>query len=186
MRRATRAALEAGCAPVFAVTGARAVEVEAALAGLAVTPVRNDGFEEGLASSIRAGLAAAAGVTPPCDGALLLLVDQPAVDAVLLRELRARFERERGSRPVACGYGGGLGVPALFPRALFAELSALRGERGAKGVLQAHRRDAIAVPFPGAERDVDREADLTPWLELEPNRAAAPRTPAAARRSEEG
>ena len=160
VRRAARAVLEAGCAPVLVVTGAGAAAVETALAGLAVACVRNDAFEEGLASSIRAGVAAAARSAPPCDGALLALVDQPAVDAALLRRLLAEFERALGARAVACAYAGGLGVPALFPRPLFPELAALHGDGGAKPVLEARAGEVIAVPFPAGALDLDTEEDL--------------------------
>jgi CTP:molybdopterin cytidylyltransferase MocA len=159
VRRAARAALEAGCAPVLVVTGAGAGEVEAALAGLAVTAVRNEGWSEGVASSIRAGVEAGARATPPCDGVLLLLVDQPAVDAPLLRELLDGFSACGGARIVACSYGGGLGVPAVFPRSRFAALAALRGDRGAKSLLAADP-DVVAVPFPAGARDVDTDAEL--------------------------
>jgi CTP:molybdopterin cytidylyltransferase MocA len=160
VRRAARAAREAGCAPVLVVTGARAARVEAALAGLDVACVRNDAFAEGLASSIRAGVEAAVRAAPLCDGALLLLVDQPAVDAALLGTLLARFAEAGGTRTVACAYGGGCGVPALFPRALFRELAALHGEGGAKPLLEARAEELIVVPFPAGAEDVDSQEDL--------------------------
>jgi len=159
VRRAARAALEAGCAPVFVVTGARAAAVEAALAGIPVACVRNAAHAEGLASSIRAGVAAVADTTPLCDGVLVALVDQPAAGAALLRALRARFEAALGARIVACAYAGALGAPAVFPRALFRELAALRGDRGAKAILEARGEEVIAVPFADGARDVDTEED---------------------------
>jgi CTP:molybdopterin cytidylyltransferase MocA len=143
VRRAARALLEAGCAPVLVVTGAGAAAVET-----------------GLASSIRAGVAAAERSTPPCDGALLALVDQPAVDGALLRLLLAEFERALGAQTVACAYAGGLGVPALFPRALFPELAALHGDGGAKPVLEARAGEVIPVPFPAGGLDLDTDEDL--------------------------
>jgi molybdenum cofactor cytidylyltransferase len=167
VRRAACAVRAAGCTPVLVVTGAGAAEVEAALAGLDVAALRNEGWSEGVASSIRTGVEAAARATPLCDGALLALVDQPAVDAALLGELLARFEATGGGCAVACAYGGGLGVPAVFPRALFAELAALRGDRGAKTLLEARRSSVIAVPFAAAERDVDRAVDLPPGEETD-------------------
>lgn len=160
VRRAARAAAEAGLAPVLVVTGAYAAQVEAAVAGLGVACVRNDAFEEGLASSIRAGVGAAERASPHCDGALLALVDQPALDAALLAALLARFEEAGGARTVACAYAGGLGAPALFPRALFAELAALHGDAGAKAILEARAEEVIGVPFPAGADDVDTEEDV--------------------------
>jgi molybdenum cofactor cytidylyltransferase len=160
VRRAARAALEAGCAPVVVVLGAEGDAVADALHGLALERVRNEGWREGMASSLRAGLGALEAAAPQARGALLLLVDQPAVDAALLRRLLARFAEGGGARIAACVYGGGHGAPAIFPRALFPELAALRGDRGAKSLLAAHRAELLAVDFPAGELDVDTAEDL--------------------------
>jgi molybdenum cofactor cytidylyltransferase len=172
VRRAAEAALGAGCAPLFAVVGAHAAEVLRELAPLAAVPVRNADWQEGIASSIRAGVAAAGAAVPACDGALLLLVDQPRVDADLLRRLLARFEEGGGARVVASAYGGGRGVPAVFPRASFPALAALRGDRGAKPLLEAQRAEVLEVLFPGGELDLDEPADLAALEGSPPTRAA--------------
>jgi CTP:molybdopterin cytidylyltransferase MocA len=160
VRRIAEAALAAGCAPLAVVLGAEADAVSRALGGLAAVLVRNEGFEEGLASSIRVGVAAARDATPRCDGALLLLVDQPRVDASVLRRLLARFGEGRGKRIAVCAYGGGVGVPAVFPRGRFDALAALRGDRGAKGLLESERERLLEVPFPGGALDLDTPDDL--------------------------
>jgi molybdenum cofactor cytidylyltransferase len=107
-----------------------------------------------MASSIRAGIAS---LPEKAVSALILTVDQPSVDAALLRRLLA-MASEDPARPVACAYGGTLGVPALLPRRLFPDLLALRGDRGAKAILL--RENATALPFPGAESDLDTPEDL--------------------------
>jgi CTP:molybdopterin cytidylyltransferase MocA len=148
--RAVRAALAAGCAPVLAVVG----DWDPGLATLEVRAVPNPDAGEGMASSIRAGVAA----LPPTAGAVLLLaVDQPAVDAALLARLLA-LHRRAPERPAACAYADTLGIPAILPRRLFAELSTLRGDRGAKAILL--REGAAALPFPEGARDLDRPEDL--------------------------
>ena len=73
VHRVARLALAAGWAPVLVVTGCRGDEVEAAVRDLAVTPLRNPDWEEGMASSLRAGVE---GLPSHCDGALILLCDQ--------------------------------------------------------------------------------------------------------------
>jgi molybdenum cofactor cytidylyltransferase len=52
-------------------------------------------------------------------------------------------------------------VPALFGRALFAELTRLEGRSGAKEVIRRHASDAHLLPFPGGEEDVDTPADFS-------------------------
>jgi molybdenum cofactor cytidylyltransferase len=158
VHRMARMAMEAGAAPVWVVLGAGAEAVRAAVADLPVCCVDNPGWQEGIASSIRAGVAAAA-VSQPAPAALLvLLVDQPRVDPPLLERLIAA-QRAAPDQRVACAYGGGLGVPALFPAADFPALGRLRGDRGARDLLRAAPERAIAVPFPGGDVDVDRPED---------------------------
>ncbi|WP_306591979.1 nucleotidyltransferase family protein [Geothrix sp. 21YS21S-4] len=150
LRRAARAALAAGCGPVVAVVGAW----DPGLQGLAVHAVPNPDAAEGMASSIRVGMAALPAGT---EAVLILAVDQPAVDADLLRRLLALAAADP-SRPAACAYAGTLGVPAVLPRRLFPELMGLQGDRGAKGILL--REGAASLPFPGGEADLDTPGDL--------------------------
>ena len=100
---------------------------------------------------------------PEDEGALLLLCDQPLVTPAHLDSLLREFEAS--SPPaVASFYGGRMGPPAVFRRALFPELAELSGDRGAKGVLDRYGSRVVAVSFPPAEIDVDRPSDLEiPW-----------------------
>lgn len=150
LRRTVRAALEAGCAPVLAVVG----QWNPGLAGLEARMIPNPEASEGMASSIRAGVAA---LPETAEAALLLAVDQPAANAAILRRLLDLHRRDPG-RPAACAYAGTLGIPAILPRRLFAELGALQGDRGAKAILL--REGAAALPFPEGARDLDRPEDL--------------------------
>jgi molybdenum cofactor cytidylyltransferase len=159
VRRAALAARDAGFAPIFAVVGAHADAVFAEVADLAIR-VENAGHAEGIASSIRAGVAAVERAAPAAPGALLLLVDQPRVDAALLHRVRSWFEEASGARAVACTYRDAVGTPALFPRSLLGELRELAGDRGAKPLLEAHRDELLTVAFQGGEIDLDTEEDV--------------------------
>jgi molybdenum cofactor cytidylyltransferase len=158
LRRATLAALGAGCRPVIVVTGANAELSRRELEGLDVREVFNPLWETGMASSIRAGVEALISADP--DAAVLLLCDQPHVTAdVISRLVEAR--RATGSPLVASAYGGGFGAPALFGRALFDELTRLEGAAGAKQVIKRHASDAHFLLFPSGEVDVDTPDDFS-------------------------
>jgi molybdenum cofactor cytidylyltransferase len=62
---------------------------------------------------------------------------------------------------VASEYAGGAGVPAIFPRGMFAELYALGGDKGARALLKEDGRVVVRVDFPDGEVDVDTPEDLT-------------------------
>lgn len=158
LRRAARAALEAGCRPVVVVTGANAELSRGELEALDVREVFNPLWETGMASSIRAGLEAL--ISVGAGAVVLLLCDQPHVNADVITRL---VEAMRNSaRPlVASVYGGSSGVPAVFDQSLFAELLRLEGAAGAKQVIQRHAAVARLIPFPEGEVDVDTPEDFS-------------------------
>jgi molybdenum cofactor cytidylyltransferase len=150
LQRTVRTALSAGCSPVAAVVG----DWESGPLDPRVTLVHNPGAAEGMASSIRLGIA---GLPPEAKAVLILTVDQPAVNADLLGRLLALAARDP-ARPTACAYGDSLGIPAVLPRRLFRELLDLRGDHGAKAILR--RENAAPLPFPEGGSDLDTPEDL--------------------------
>jgi CTP:molybdopterin cytidylyltransferase MocA len=156
LQRVSRICLEAGCDPVMVVLGSEAEALRPVLDGLAVRVVENGHWPEGMASSIRAGIAAL-----PADtgGVLLLPCDQPALGVELLQEFLRHHEGSPETTLASC-YRGGCGIPALFPRGRFDELLQLRGDRGAKALLG----DAVRIPFPDGEIDFDTQEEVDAWL----------------------
>lgn len=157
VRRAARAAVDAGLWPVVVVVGDRAEEVRAALAGLPVVTVANGAFAEGLAESIRLGLERLAECAPEASGVVLLACDQPAVRAGHLRALAAARREE--SPLAASSYSGAVGMPVLVPAALFPELRSLAGETGCAELLMRHAARVAPVPLPNGELVVDTPED---------------------------
>ena len=139
------------------VVGRDAEAVRAELADLNASVIVNDDWESGLASSLRAGVAA---VDANTDAILIGLGDQPGLDPHVVRAVIDAWKAS--SAPiVAARYRGEQGHPVLFARSVFAELAELTGDRGAKPVIE---RDASRVAFvdvdAAAPRDVDTRADL--------------------------
>ena len=116
VRRAARAALDAGCRPVMVVIGAEADAVGAAVADLPVLRVGNPRWADGVGTSIACGVSAAAAHRPA--GCIVLPCDQPRLTAGVLATLIDRF-RDGGFSAVACTYGGTTGSPVLFAPELF-------------------------------------------------------------------
>jgi len=155
-------ALESGIGPVCVVTGAFAERLGAALSGSDALVLFNEDWEEGMASSIRKAVSAIATIKPMPDGILFMVCDQPFVNVQLLRELISR-QAAMGSAITACSYDGTNGTPALYHRSIFRELAALKGDRGAKNIIQRHLQETELIPFPQGGLDIDTESD---YLEL--------------------
>ncbi len=160
LRRGARLAWGAGLRPVRVVLGAEVESCREALSGLEVQVLLNPHWEEGMGSSLRAGMA---DLPPDVDAVLLLVCDQVALTGEILGQILAAHQAHP-DRGVASRYGGVLGIPALFPRRFFPALSVLRGDKGARGLLQDG--DALEIPFPGGELDLDQPGDLERFLEL--------------------
>ena len=160
LRHAAQTAVAAGCGPVVVVLGAAdlAKQLRFELVDLDVRIVENHRWQEGMSTSILAGLDALeqARVT---DAVLVMTCDQPHVTARLLKQMVAAYHRER-SPAVACAYAGTVGVPALFDRALFPELQALQADQGAKGILERHRQTVARIPFEQGAVDIDTPEDV--------------------------
>lgn len=119
--------------------------------------VENRNRDEGMASSLRAG-----SETLPDETATvaIVLADLPLLRADTVRKLLDAAEREP-DRIVFPRYEGRRGHPVLFPRRLVGELRELRGDRGARAVLERHRDEALAldVEDPGVCLDIDTPRD---------------------------
>jgi molybdenum cofactor cytidylyltransferase len=141
---------------VTVVLGAHAGELAPLLKHSPASVAVNREWSEGIASSIREGLAH----TPAmADGVMIVLADQAAVTTDDLRRLANHWRRNPAS--IVCAqYAGGTGVPAIFPRWCFRELNELRGDRGAQSLLQRHVDRVVRLPMPSAELDIDRPEDL--------------------------
>jgi molybdenum cofactor cytidylyltransferase len=158
VRSAVSRAVDAGVEDVIVVAGADAAAVTAALDGLPVRVIVNENAAAGMSASLAAGVAACA---PGTAAALVVLGDQPLVPAEAYAAV-LRAYHAGGASIVAPRYTGGVrGHPVLFAEAVFAELGALRGDRGAREVIErdARRVRIVDVPLP-APVDVDEPAAL--------------------------
>jgi molybdenum cofactor cytidylyltransferase len=139
---------------VTVVTGHQAAEVEKALAGLKVKFVRNPDFAEGLAGSVKSGIAA---VPADADGAVVCLGDMPLIDTRLIDRLIESFAPDRGSLIVVPVSDGRRGNPVLWSRRFFGELMTLDGDIGARHLIMKHGEAVAEVPVEGhgAFLDID-------------------------------
>jgi CTP:molybdopterin cytidylyltransferase MocA len=155
---------------VVVVVGAHRAAIEQALAAQAPALVVNAQWTEGLASSLRAGVAA---LPSDCAGVLLLTCDQPLVPRTALDTLVQRWSA-RPDVVVASAYAGTAGIPAVLPARTFAALRQLSGDTGARAVIRAEGMQVETVPVPEAAFDVDDEQALRTLEEAGSRLAASP------------
>jgi molybdenum cofactor cytidylyltransferase len=144
---------------VIVVTGHQAELVEEALKGLKVKFVRNPDFAQGLATSVKAGIAA---VPEEADGAVVCLGDMPMISSQLIDHLVDAFAPDRGNLIAVPVSGGRRGNPVLWSRRFFNELMTLDGDIGARHLIAKHNEAVAEVPVEGdgAFLDIDTPQGL--------------------------
>ena len=152
VRIAAEQALASKASEVVVVTGHQAELVEKALAGLNVRFVRNPEFAGGLASSVKAGIAA---VPDNADGAVICLGDMPLISAGLIDRLVEAFAPDRGNLIVVPVADGRRGNPVLWSRRFFKELMTLDGDIGARHLIAKHAEAVAEVPVEGQSAFLD-------------------------------
>jgi len=122
--------------------------------------VHNLRWEEGMAGSLAVGVK---NLPAEIDGVLIMLCDQWRV---VLEDLQALvYAWNTDISQIATAYWHDdeqqvIGPPAIFPRALFEELTSLKGDRGARAVIEKHRERTSFVAMTNARFDLDEPADL--------------------------
>jgi len=142
--------------PVVLVVGGHGGAI-AAVAPSGVMVVHASRWHEGIAHSLHAALDAVEGypqVTALCVG----LADQPLVGPGAYQRLVDAHEA--GAALVAATYGGRRANPVLLARPLWGEARALRGDVGARALMEVHTVVEVDCTGTGSPADVDTIDDL--------------------------
>lgn len=154
VRAAVEAAVHGNLAPVIVVTGFEPNKVASMLGGLDTVFAHNPNYEDGLSTSLAAGIAA---VPEACEAACVLLADMPGVTADHVKRLVAAFDP--GAKAAICvpTYRGQRGNPVLFARDFFPAMQSLSGDVGARSIIKENAAVVREVEMPdaGVLADVD-------------------------------
>lgn len=156
IRRVAEAVAGAGFAEVLVITGAEDARVRAALEGLACRILNAGDWADGMAATLRTGVAA---LDPEARGVCVFLGDMPLVPVEFSSFLAEAAERlGYAARP---RFAGKPGHPVAFTRAAFSDLMALAGDKGATALL-AGRSDVayLDAADSGVLLDIDTPEDL--------------------------
>ena len=160
LRRAALRACESDADEVVVVIRSGQSARKKELRSLDVKIIESDEPAEGMAGSLRCGVAAAA---KHSDALMILLPDMPDIGTDDINAVLDAFGN--GEIVRAASEDGKPGHPVLIPRALFQDVAALEGDLGAKKLLGKHRRKVRLVRRPGrrALLDLDTQEDWELW-----------------------
>ncbi|HKH45104.1 MAG TPA: nucleotidyltransferase family protein [Thermoanaerobaculia bacterium] len=146
LRGAARRALAGGLSPLLVVLGHEAERTGRELDGLPCQIVVNPLYEQGINSSLKAGVAA---LPAEVQAVMVMLADMPFVTAEMIAGMIDRY-RTSEAPLVISDYEGVNAPPMLYDRALFGELLAMTGEGCGRQVVKQHRHEAEILPWPAA------------------------------------
>lgn len=156
LRRAAETALQSEFSSTIVVLRANQEQMRKDIEDLPLKIAINENPESGISSSIKIGLSAIS--EENSDAVIIMLCDQPLVTTEVLQRLRDVFV-ETGKPIAASEYKNTIGVPALFAREIFGELSNLQNDEGAKKVIKKDKYRIALVAAPEAAFDIDTLQD---------------------------
>lgn len=126
----------------------------------------NENWQEGMASSIRAGLERSLEKEKDLEHLLILLSDQPfiskeRIEALIKEQLTGNIEATFSK------YDGDVGVPAIFSKKVFSDLKNLQGDQGAKKLIYNENFKYRTLNFEKGNFDVDTKEDVEFLKQLE-------------------
>jgi len=142
---------------IFVVLGANFEKIKDSIDHFPVNILKNENWKKGLGNSIAFGVKHILENQYNVDAILILLADQPLVNTKYLDSLIATYKIEK-SQIIASRYKNGKqGVPVLFDKVYFEELSKLNDDNGAKTVLQKHSEHVFAIHAESIVLDINTQ-----------------------------
>ncbi len=157
---AIETALNSKCSDITLVLGSNSEKINREIKDfVAVKICINENWQSGMASSIKCGLEFMLKENPEVNAVIFMLCDQPLITSKHINLLFETFA-ETNKGIVASEYENTLGVPALFSSEMFGELLKIRGDKGAKKIIDSFPASVKTIHIPEAEFDVDTFEDV--------------------------
>jgi molybdenum cofactor cytidylyltransferase len=153
VRHVVEAAVGSSVRPVIVVTGYRAAEIAAALAGLPIQVVHNVSFADGMSTSLKAGFAA---LPREAKAAVILLGDMPLMTPGLIENLVSGWNMTGKPAALVPTFNGRRGNPVVVSRELEDAIEGLSADVGAGPILRG-RSDVLEWPI--ADRAILQDVD---------------------------
>ena len=147
--------------PVYVAIATDRMERAKAIAHMPITIVPVADANEGMSASLRSGIRSLpSGLT----GVLVMLADMPEITKEDLVTLLTHFAETGADHVVrATDSTGHPGHPVILPRRMFNALKRLKGDQGARGLLDQERVNLVRLPEGHAGTDLDTPQDWVAW-----------------------
>jgi len=141
--------------PLSLVLGAYADKIIPLIEKFSIAKYRNEDWEKGMGTSIAYGVKKLLDKDPTVDGVLISLIDQPLIQPAHFKKMLKLFQPGKKQIIVSKSKDGWSGAPVLFDAVYFKELQKLKGDEGAKKIIQKESRNVTYVNASNLLTDID-------------------------------
>jgi molybdenum cofactor cytidylyltransferase len=145
-------------APLLVVTGCYHSLTAPILTAQNIPYIENKNWQEGMGSSIQTGVEYILSKYPDTENIIITVCDQPHISFSLFNKL-IEAHTKTGKNIIASTYNGTAGTPVLFGKKYFEQLRQLKGQYGAKKIIQQFSQDVFCIDFPEGATDIDTPED---------------------------
>ncbi len=128
-----------------------------------VAVIINENWQQGMGTTLKAGLEFLVAHTPQISGVIVLVCDQPYLTTQKLQQLIEQHQETKAAI-IATAYKDIKGVPALFDSTIFPQLIALNKDEGARKIIKNYEGEIITIDFPKGSIDLDTPAAYQQFL----------------------
>ncbi|MEP0987568.1 nucleotidyltransferase family protein [Ekhidna sp.] len=141
------------------VLGAKSELIQEVIIPGTFSMIHNYEWQKGMSTSIHTGLKSLLSKCANLRQVIIMLSDQPYVTVDLINQLIASQD---ATKPciTTCAYANQMGVPAIFSHHFFEDLMKLKGDQGARKLIQQQLDHVRTIPFSKGVIDIDTPDDL--------------------------
>ena len=144
---------------ILLVLGANYEEINSKVDASDITIIYNENWEKGLGNSIACGIKYIIESSPDIESVLIMLADQPLIDSSYLNKMIENYQLNPDKIICTSYQNKRLGVPAIFNKTKFEELSKLNHDKGAKDLLNMNPENILFLDGTDLISDIDTIED---------------------------
>jgi len=151
---------------IVLVLGAHFEDITSQIDVSETTVVFNENWEKGLGNSIACGIKYIIESSPDIESVLIMLTDQPLIDSSYLNKMIEYYQLNTDKIICTSYQNKRLGVPAIFNKTKFEELSKLNHDKGAKDILNMNPENILFLDGTHVIADIDTLEDYEKLYKL--------------------
>jgi molybdenum cofactor cytidylyltransferase len=155
--------LKSSASDTIVVLGFESERVKESLSNKKILTINNKDYNKGQSTSLQCGIS---GLSEDCDAAVILLADMPNINYQLINKLIENYDPDSNNSIIIPTFNGKKGNPILIDREFFPDILSIKGDKGAKDIINANKNSIKKIPHKDSSvlNDIDTKKDLSTYL----------------------